>query len=163
MKAWVRGSGLESWRCCLPVPSYQEMSFGKLSQVTVQVFSDLFHQQYWACSRHTSSVRRPFNFTLTQSSSQSSTSSSGAAELTRVLRTAIRTPPPFPPLSFLYTLYKIGRISELDTEGSSQVSVPNITSSFRRCSRFGISALFAFADWNFTFWTQSDLSFHLSC
>ena len=37
VKAWVRGSGLESWRCCLPVPSwevkipaYEEMSFGKL-------------------------------------------------------------------------------------------------------------------------------------
>ena len=37
VKAWARGSGLESWRCCLPVPSwevkipaYEEMSFGKL-------------------------------------------------------------------------------------------------------------------------------------
>ena len=37
VKSWVRGSGLESWCCCLPVPSlevkiptYEEMSFGKL-------------------------------------------------------------------------------------------------------------------------------------
>ena len=37
VKAWVRGSGLESWCCCLPVlswevkiPTYEEMSFGKL-------------------------------------------------------------------------------------------------------------------------------------
>ena len=37
VKAWVRGSGLESWCHCLPVPSwevkipaYEEMSFGKL-------------------------------------------------------------------------------------------------------------------------------------
>ena len=63
VKAWVRGSGLESWCRCLPVPSwevkippYEEMSFGKLSQVTVHVFSDWFHQQHWACSRHTSRV-----------------------------------------------------------------------------------------------------------
>ena len=60
VKAWARGCGLESWCCWLPVPSwkvkipaYEEMSSGKLSQVTVQVFSNWFHQQHWACSRHT--------------------------------------------------------------------------------------------------------------
>ena len=63
IKSWWRpglGAGLESWCCWLPVPpwkakipAYEEMSSGKLSQVTVQVFSNWFHQQRWACSRHT--------------------------------------------------------------------------------------------------------------